>query len=64
MLTRKSHRSQPSSPEGVSCINFIVQRRHCKACLVDVGSWALDAGKPWVLKAVHLALRREGLQNE
>ena len=44
--------SQPNAP---------VKSR--KADLVSLGLWALNAGLPWLIKAVHLALRREGLQH-
>ena len=35
-----------------------------KAILVELGLWTMNAGKPWLIKAVHLALVLEGLQHE
>jgi hypothetical protein len=35
-----------------------------KRLLVGLDLWALNAGKRWLVKAVHRALRREGLRHE
>ena len=37
-----------------------VQRKHD---LIDIGQWAIATGRGWVVRAVHAAIRREGLHD-
>jgi hypothetical protein len=39
-------------------------QRARKAILVALGQWAVDNGRGWIVRAVDVAIAREGLRDE
>jgi hypothetical protein len=43
---------------------LIIVGHPCKNILIDLGLWAIDTGRGWLVHGVHRALDSKGLKHE